>query len=290
VIVVDKAGGMTSHDVVNRLRRIANTRKIGHLGTLDPMATGVLPLLIGRATRLAQFLAGGEKKYEGTIHFGWSTDTYDREGKPTSPEVRPTFTRQELEDGLEAFRGRFLQTPPAFSAKKIGGTPAYQLARRQVQVDLAPVEVEVTTLELIEFAGGIARVRVDCSSGTYVRSIAHDLGRRLGCGAFLDALRRTASGEFTEQQARPLQELTELADAGNLEDALIPAAQLLPQFSSARVDAATVTQIRQGKSFRISPFLSRPASKYVKAINEEGELVAIGEARLPHLYHPFLVL
>jgi len=281
---------MTSHDVVNRLRRLSGSRRIGHLGTLDPMATGVLPLLVGRATRLAQFFSTSEKKYKGEIHFGWSTDTYDREGKPASEPVRPGFSREELESALENFRGRFLQTPPPFSAKKVAGTPAYRLARKQVAVELAPVEVHVMALDLIEFSGDTARIQVHCSTGTYVRSIAHDVGQKLGCGAFLEALRRTASGDFTEEQAHSLQELTELAAAHNLEAALIPAAQLLPQFSSAKVDSATVIQIRQGKSFRVSPFLARPSSKYVKAISEEGDLVAIGEARLPHLYHPFLVL
>ena len=289
-IVVDKPGGMTSHDVVNRLRRLAGTRKIGHLGTLDPMATGVLALLIGRATRLAQFFSAGEKTYEACVRFGWATDTYDREGAPTSEAVEPRFTRQELETALARFRGTFLQTPPPFSAKKIAGTPAYKLARKKLPVKLSPVEVRVLALDLNQFDGATARIRVHCSAGTYLRGIAHDVGRELGCGAFLESLRRTASGEFGEDMARSLDELAKLAEAGQLMDALIPATRLLPQFSSATVDALTAGQIRQGKDFRISPFLQRPASKYVKAISQEGDLVAIVEARLPHLYHPILVL
>ena len=290
VIVVDKPEGLTSHDIVNRLRRLAQTRKVGHLGTLDPMATGVLPLLIGRATRLAQFFSTGEKKYDALIRFGWATDTYDRDGKPISEPVEPRFTRDQLEAALQPFRGTFFQTPPAFSAKKIAGTPAYRLARKQIAVELTPVEVRAFALDLLEFDGATARVRVHCSAGTYLRSIAHEAGRLLGCGAFLGALRRTSSGEFTQQHARTLEQLASLASAGDFDQAIIPAAHLLPHFPNATVDALTVSQIRQGKDFRLSPFVDRAGAKHVKAISQQGDLIAIGEARLPHLYHPILVL
>ncbi len=290
MIVVDKPEGLTSHDVVNRMRRLANTRKVGHLGTLDPMATGVLPLVIGRATRLAQFLTAGEKRYDGRIRFGWSTDTYDREGTRLSEPVEPAFSIADLETALDAYRGTFLQTPPPFSAKKIAGTPAYRLARKQVPVELEAVEVTVHALELLEWNAGVAHVRVHCSPGTYLRSIAHDVGQKLGCGAFLESLRRTASGEFTESQARSLPDLQELAAAGRLNEALIPSAQVLPGFPNANVDALTAGQIRQGKDFRTSPFAGRSGARYVKAIGPGGDLIAIGEARLPHLYHPILVL
>jgi tRNA pseudouridine55 synthase len=290
VIVVDKPEGLTSHDVVNRMRRLANTRKVGHLGTLDPMATGVLPLVLDRATRLAQFFSSGEKTYDARIQFGWSTDTHDREGSPTSEPVAPNFSRTELEEVLARFRGTILQTPPQFSAKKIAGTPAYRLARKHIVVELTPVEVRVLALELGEFDGTTARVCVRCSAGTYLRGIAHDVGRELGCGAFLTALRRTSSGEFIESQARTLESLEELARAGALERALIPASQVLPEIPNAMVDADTVGQIRHGKDFRLSPFVERAGSKFVKAVGPEGDLIAIGEARLPNLYHPVMVL
>jgi tRNA pseudouridine55 synthase len=269
---------------------MAGTRRVGHLGTLDPMATGVLPLLVGRATRLAQFFSTGEKKYDGRIRFGWATDTYDRDGQVTSEPVTPQFTRDELEEALESFRGRFLQTPPPFSAKKIAGTPAYRLARKQVAVELKPVEVQVFALDLLEFGGDSARISVHCSAGTYLRSIAHEVGQGLGCGAFLDALRRTSSGEFTEDQARTLEQLDRLAAAASFDQAIIPASRLLPDFPNATVDAFTVAQIRQGKDFRLSPFVDRAGTKHVKAVSQDGDLIAIGEARLPHLYHPILVL
>lgn len=285
VIVVDKPEGMTSHDVVNRMRRIAGMKKVGHLGTLDPMATGVLPLVLGRATRLAQFFSSGEKTYDACMQFGWSTDTYDREGEPTSEPVDPRFTRAELDAVLDRFRGSFLQTPPPFSAKKIAGTPAYRLARKGSPVNLQPVQVQVFDLELLEFAGATARIRLRCSAGTYLRGIAHDVGRELGCGAFLTALRRTAAGEFTEASAFTLEAL-----ADHLAEALIPAARVLPEFPSASVDTVTAAHIRQGKDFRLSPFIDWSGAKYVKAVSPEGDLIAIGEARLPHVYHPILVL
>jgi tRNA pseudouridine55 synthase len=290
VIVVDKPEGFTSHDVVNRVRRLANTRKVGHLGTLDPMATGVLPLVVGRATRLAQFFSTGEKTYDAQVQFGWATDTYDREGTPISEPVTPCFTRADLDEVLAQFRGTILQTPPPFSAKKIAGTPAYRLARKQIAVDLAPVEVQVFALDLLEFDGAAARICVQCSAGTYLRGIAHDAGRLLGCGAFLTALRRTRSGEFPESQAHSLEELQQLAGSGTLERALIPGASVLPEIPNATVDALTAGQIRQGKDFRLSPFMERAGSKYVKAVSPEGDLIAIGQARLPNLYHPVLVL
>ncbi|HZU28545.1 MAG TPA: tRNA pseudouridine(55) synthase TruB [Bryobacteraceae bacterium] len=290
VIVVDKPGGCTSHDVVNRVRRIAGTRRVGHLGTLDPLATGVLPLVIGRATRLAQFFTSSDKTYDAWIRFGWSTDTYDRDGLAMSDPADPSFSRTELEGALDRFRGAFAMTPPPISAKKIGGTPAYKLARKQQPVELAPVEVTVHELRLTEFALPRVRLTIRCSAGTYVRSVAHELGEHFGCGAFLDELRRTASGDFTDSQARTLEELAQLAADGRLSEALIPGSHLLPQFPAELVDSLTAGQIRQGRDFRVSPFRVRPETRYVKAVSSDGDLVAIGEARLPHIYHPVLVL
>jgi tRNA pseudouridine55 synthase len=289
-MVVDKEEGWTSHDVVSKVRRIANTKKVGHLGTLDPIATGVLPLVIGRATRLAQFYPRSHKVYEALIRFGFSTDTYDRSGAPTSPQTEPVVDREELERLLDRFRGEIRQTPPPVSAKKVGGVRAYALARRQTPVELDPVPVEVYDLTLLEAAGCEARIRAHVSGGTYLRSIAHDLGQAMGCGAHLRDLRRLASGEFTLEQARTIPQLQELAAEGRLVEALIPAAQMLPDFPTVCVEPLTAGQIRQGRDFPVSPFRLRQGSRYIKAVSSEGDLIAIGEAKLPNLYHPVVVL
>lgn len=272
------------------MRRLAGTRKVGHLGTLDPAATGVLPLVIGRATRLAQFYTRNDKVYEGVLHFGYSTDTYDAEGERTSDEVAVSLDPGELERVLEGFRGAFDQVPPAVSAKKIGGRKAYEFARKQQPVELKPVAVEVYSLELLRVDGPEAEVRVHCSAGTYLRSIAHEAGQKMGCGAVLKALRRTASGDFKIDSSRTLEDLAGLAAEDRLREVLIPAALLLPDFPSEMVDSITVSQIRNGRDFRVSPFQVRQGARFVKAVTHQGDLVAIGEARLPHVYHPILVL
>lgn len=290
VIVVDKPRDWTSHDVVNKMRRFAGTRKVGHLGTLDPSATGVLPLVIGRATRLAQFYTRNDKIYEGVIHFGNATDSYDADGAPTSPEVAVSFDRAAIHAALDGSRGEFAQMPPAVSAKKIAGKPAYELARKQQPVDLKAVPVNVYELNILELDGCEAKVRVHCSAGTYLRSIAHDAGQVLGCGAYLKNLRRIRSGDFKIESARTLEQLAILAEEGRIAEALVPSAELLPDFPAEMVDAITAGQIRNGRDFRVSPFQTPPGTRFVKALNLEGDLIAIGEARLPHLYHPVLVL
>ncbi|MBI4890241.1 MAG: tRNA pseudouridine(55) synthase TruB [Acidobacteria bacterium] len=290
VIVVDKPAGWTSHDVVNRIRRLADTKKVGHLGTLDPMATGVLPLLLNRATRLAQFFTANEKTYEGTIRFGFATDTYDAEGEAAGEKTEAAMSREEAERVLARFRGTFEQVPPPVSAKKIQGRPAYELARKNIEVELKPVTVTVHELTVLAVEGCDVKVRVRTSAGTYVRSIAHDAGLALGCGAHLAALRRVMSGAFHIGQARTLEELGALAGEGALEKALIPASELLPEIPCELVDQLTESQIRQGRDFRVSPFRDRGNARLVKAINANGELVAVGVAKLPNVYHPEVVL
>ena len=289
-IIVDKPAGWTSHDVVGKLRRLLNIKKIGHLGTLDPAASGVLPLLVGRATRLARFYTKNDKVYEGVIRFGWSTNTYDRDGEPVGPKTEPVLDRDRLEKIFDAFRGCIRQIPPPVSAKKIAGTPAYKLARQHKPVELEPVEVTVHALEILHCEGATVRVRVHCSAGTYLRAIAHDAGQAYGGGAFLESLVRTRSGDFTLEQARTIAQLEELAREERLIEALIPAADILPELPAHRVDNLTAGQIRQGRDFRGSPFRASEPAALVKAISEEGDLVAIGEARLPNVYHPIVVL
>jgi len=289
VIVVDKPEGWTSHDAVNKLRRLAKTRRVGHLGTLDPIATGVLPLVIGRATRLARFYLSSGKEYEATVRFGFSTNTYDREGTATSPVTEPIILREQIEALLPKFEGTIPQTPPPVSAKKVGGAPAYKLVRKDIAFELKPVEVTIHSIELLACEESTVKIRVACSAGTYMRSLAHDWGQLLGCGAHLAELRRLSSSGFTLSQAMELRQLEELAQDGRLKRALIPAACLLPHFPSETVDAVTAAQIRHGRDFRVSPFGVRKESRFVKAISPDGKLLAIGEAILPHVYHPVLV-
>ncbi len=288
--MVDKPSGWTSHDVVNKLRRIAGTRRVGHLGTLDPMATGVLPLVVERATRLSQFYAKSDKVYDATIRFGHATDTYDAEGKPAAEDQPYSVDRDTLDRMLVPFRGPILQTPPPVSAKKVGGRPAYELARKNIEVELKAVEVHIYSAEILECGGNSARMKVHCSAGTYLRSIAHELGKAAGCGAFLSKLVRLESGEFTLEQARTLEELAALAEQDRLEEAMIPAAQMLPKFPVEVIDQVTAAQVRHGRDFRVSPFRVEKGAPFVKAVTDDGTLVAIGELTLPNVYHPMMVL
>lgn len=213
VLVIDKPAGMTSHDVVSRVRHILAQRSVGHLGTLDPMATGVLPLVIGNLTRLAQFYTVSEKSYEGSIRFGFATDTYDTEGDATTALQQVTLRRDEVQALAARFRGVIEQMPPPFSAKKIHGVRAYKLARKHKEVVLKPVRVEIKEFEIMAVEGERAYFRARVTSGTYMRSVAHEMGQALSCGAHLESLRRTAVAEFTLEDAHTLEQLA--AAAGN---------------------------------------------------------------------------
>ncbi|MBV9301348.1 MAG: tRNA pseudouridine(55) synthase TruB [Acidobacteriaceae bacterium] len=290
LVLIDKPSGCTSHDVVNRWRKLASTKRVGHLGTLDPMATGLLALLTGPATRLAQYFGNHEKTYVAEITLGMVSDTYDLDGIITQACGPVLCDLPHIERALDAFRGRIQQTPPPVSAKKISGVPAYKLARKHVAVELEPVEVEIYRLQIQSFALPRIEVLVSCSAGTYVRALAHDLGQKVGCGAVLSKLRRIQSGEFTIEQARTLEQFTEIAAAGRLCDAIIPAARLLSHIPEEHFGSSIEAQIRQGRDFRTSPFVVPPGASLVKALSQSGELIAIGELRIPNVYHPVTVL
>ena len=234
-LIIDKPAGPTSHDIVAAVRRIVGG-KVGHTGTLDPLATGVLPLLVGRATRLAQFLTDAHKVYEAGIRFGWSTDTGDAEGRALGPQVDVLPSADSLAAALERFRGSFDQRPPAYSAKHVGGRRSYDLARADRALELAPVTVTVHTLDLIRLEAGVATVRVACSTGFYVRSLAHDLGDVLGCGAHLVSLRRLVSGRFTIDQAIGLDRA--LTDRDGALAAVVPMADILPELPAVQISRA----------------------------------------------------
>jgi tRNA pseudouridine55 synthase len=263
---------------------------VGHLGTLDPLATGVLPLMIGQATRLARFWGESEKAYDAIIRFGFATNTYDRDGERMSPAGKPDLTPEKIEACLAGMRGEIQQTPPSVSAKKIRGVPAYKLTRRNETVELAPCRVFIHELELKGVEADRARIFVRCSAGAYVRTIAHELGLALGCGAHIDQLERTASGPFRTEQAHTPGELQTLKDEGRLDEALEPLSDLLPEFPSVFVDDVTTRQIRQGRDFNVSPFRVNAGTEYVKALGPDRTLVAIGQIVLPHFYHPVVVL
>ncbi len=290
VIVVNKPEGWTSHDVVGKMRGIAGTRRVGHLGTLDPIATGVLPLMIGQATRLARFWEGSEKGYEAVVRFGFATSTYDRAGEPCGPVTNPNITIDHIEACLAPMRGEIEQTPPPVSAKKVNGVPAYKLARQNIPVDLAPSRVSIYELTLLDAGDARARLRVRCSAGTYIRSIAHELGISLGCGAHVETLVRTHSGPFRLEHAFTLERLQAMKDEGRLGEALVAMSDLLPEFPGVFVDDVTANNIRHGRDFNVSPFRVSMGSPHVKAIGPDGRLVAIGRITMPHAYHPVVVM
>jgi len=286
VLIIDKPTGLTSHDVVNRVRRILNQRAVGHLGTLDPMATGVLPLVTGSFTRLAQFYVASEKTYEGTIRFGFATDTYDAEGEPTSPVQDISLAKQQVEDMAARFRGAIEQTPPPFSAKKIHGVPAYKLARKQKPVALQPVTVEVKEFDILSVEGDRACFRARVASGTYMRSVAHDMGKALGCGAHLESLRRTAVAEFAIADARTLDECADSAGKSP-EEFFVHPRKLLPEMPSVTADEATVARIRAGRPVNL-PEHSR--ARQVKVFSGQRDLIAIATRVAGTLFHAKIVL
>ncbi len=287
VLVLDKPTDITSHDVVLQARRILAMKRVGHLGTLDPIATGVLPLVVGRATRLAKFYRDRDKLYEGWMRLGFATDTYDRTGAPTTSEVTPEVSTEELEVVFGEFTGEYEQPPPPVSAKKVGGVKAYELARRRQQVELAPVQVQIKELTLLAWEPPLLRFRVLCSGGAYVRSLVHDIGRRLRCGAHVTELRRLASGEFTEKEARTLEQLRQLRAEQRAAEALLPSESLLPEFPAYKLPPAVVAAVLHGRDFRTSPPLTWPR---IKVLAPDGRLLAIAERGTAGFYHPSIVL
>lgn len=287
VLIIDKPAGLTSHDVVHRVRRIVGQRSVGHLGTLDPMATGVLPVVLGNMTRLAQFYLKSAKSYEGVIRFGFSTDTYDAEGEPATEPRELTHSLDALREMAARFHGLIEQMPPPFSAKKIQGVPAYKLARKKQDVALAPVQVEIQEFELLNLDHSQASFRARVASGTYIRSIAHDLGQFAGCGAHLQSLRRTSVAEFTLEDAHTLEDLEPAVKGGELESILVHPRKLLPSMPAVTATDENLSRIRHGQAVNL-PELSQ--SREVKVFYGQRELVAIATRVAGTLFHPKIVL
>jgi tRNA pseudouridine55 synthase len=287
VLIIDKPSGLTSHDVVSRVRRILQQRSVGHLGTLDPLATGVLPLVLGNMTRLAQFYVASEKTYQGVVRFGFATDTYDSDGEPISSPQPVALTLEQARELAHKFLGSIEQMPPLFSAKKIQGVPAYKLARKKKEVPLKPVQVEIKEFEILTFEADRAHFRARVASGTYMRSVAHDMGKLAGCGAHLESLRRTSVAEFTIDCAHILEDLERAARSGEIDNVLVHPRQLLPSFPSVTATDEIVSRIRHGRPVNL-PELSR--ARDVKVFYGQRDLIAISTRVAGTLFHPRIVL
>lgn len=286
VLVVDKPAGLTSHDVVNRVRRILGQRSVGHLGTLDPLATGVLPLVVGNLTRLAQFYTSSEKIYEGVIRFGFATDTYDAEGETTSPVQSVDLSLAQVREMAARFRGVIQQMPPPFSAKKIHGVPAHKLARRKKEVSLEPVTVEIKEFEITSCDGDRAAFRARVGSGTYMRSVAHDMGKELGYGGHLAALRRTGVAEFGIAEAHTLDQIAEAHEDGRITELFVHPRRLLPGMPSVTATDDVAALVRSGRAVNLPDF-SRV--KQVKVFYGQSELITIATRVAGTLFHPGIV-
>lgn len=274
VLVVDKPIGLTSHDVVQIIRRGTGIRRAGHTGTLDPRASGVLVVLVGPAVRLSEYVSASDKRYQATIRLGSSTDTFDADGVVTKSTVSvDSITEDRFTEVLEQFIGEIEQVPPPYSAVKVKGKKAYEIAREGEEVDLSPRKINVYSLEVLEWAPPEVVIDVYCSSGTYVRSLANDLGNALGCGAHLVGLRRTKSGRFTLRDAVPLRRLQEGFDAGDWYRHLIPAAEALADWPMVELSADGVELVRHGH--RVPG--EADSIGWARGVSEQGDLVALLE-------------
>jgi tRNA pseudouridine55 synthase len=306
-LVVNKPQGKTSHDIVDAVRHLAGFRQIGHLGTLDPLATGVLVLLLGKATRLVRFYTGRRKRYTAGFRFGFATNTYDSEGVAQGADAAPTLDREQILKLAAESVGPFEQMPPIFSAKKVQGRPAYELARKNQVVELKPAAIEIFEYRLTEIEGAIARFTIECSSGTYVRSLAHDMGQKIGCGAHLAEITRTAVGEFSLEQAITIEELAEAAREEKFQSRMIPLEGLLSNLPRTNVLPVLEKRVRHGGKFNIlvsqlqaghaelppgattelEPESGQPPR--LRVFSQENKLIAIAEAVVPRTYQPIVV-
>jgi len=287
LLVLDKPSGMTSHDVVAIVRRATAERSIGHLGTLDPMATGVLPLLLGRYTRLAQFFGQSDKSYEGRIRFGFATDTFDAEGEPTTPVQPLQLPLDELKQIATRFHGEMDQVPPVYSAKKINGVPAHKLARSGADVPVKPARITIHDFQLLALNDDQATFTMKVSAGGYVRSVANELGQFAGCGAHLSALRRTQVGPFTLQHAIMIDELKTLPTPGAIEARLQHPRTLLPEMPNVTVDEQTAGRIRNGMQVNLPEFSQ---ASLIKVFTAPTELLAVTRRVAGTLMQPIVVM
>lgn len=287
LLIVNKPAGITSHDVVARVRKWTGESSVGHLGTLDPMATGVLPLLLGRFTRLAQFFQQDRKSYTGTIRFGFATDTYDADGEPCGAAQPPELSLEKVREMAAGFLGEIDQMPPPFSAKKLNGVPAYKLAREGKTVPLRSARIVVHRFEISSYTEPDAVFAVEVSSGGYIRSLAHEMGRQAGCGAHLASLCRVRAGDFTMQQTIDMEQIAAWAEAGTLGEHLPHPRLLLPEMPCVTVDEGIATRLRNGMACSLPEYSSAPL---IKIFTSQQELFAIGRRLAGALIQPSVVL
>jgi tRNA pseudouridine55 synthase len=303
LILVDKPQNFTSHDIVLKIRNILNIKKVGHYGTLDPLATGLLLLALGKATRFFPFYSTTDKVYEGLIRLGFSTDTYDSAGKPTSSEEKNYPQKDNLLKSMKKFEGEILQLPPPYSAKKYKGKPLYALVREKKEFELRPSKVFIHFFQLIKYNPPLLEFKAKCSSGTYIRSLAHDLGEGLGCRAHLSELIRTDVGNFNIKESRSIGEIKGLADAGKIDEFLIPFESLLPEFPKIILKERGSALVKNGNL--VSPeniqkiILDESSSADISPKGEgvfrmfslEGKFLALAK-KMPekNCFHPFLVV
>ncbi len=286
LLVLDKPSGLTSHDVVAIVRRVTGEKSIGHLGTLDPMATGVLPLLLGKYTRLAQFFGQAEKHYEGHIRFGFATDTFDAEGTAVASALPLERSLSELRELAGRFKGEIDQVPPVYSAKKINGVPAHKLARAGAEVPVKAARITIHRFELTSLEGDVAAFEMAVSAGGYVRSVAHELGQLAGCGAHLSSLRRTRAGDFTLAQAITVEQLKQ-ASVEEIQGLLPHPRTLLPEMPCVTVDDQVAGRLRNGMQVNLPDFSSAPL---VKVFVSPTELIAIVRRVAGTLMQPSVVM
>ncbi len=284
-LIINKPAGITSHDVVDAARRLAGTRRIGHAGTLDPLATGVLVLALGAATRLVQFIDGSDKTYRATLRLGETTTTYDADGDLV--ERRPvTASQAEVEAALAGFRGAIAQIPPMYSAVKVKGQKLYKLARQGKEIERAPRPVTIHRLDALDWALPDVTVEVVCSAGTYIRSLAHDLGQALGCGAHLTALTRTAAGEFRLEDSHTLEALGALAQAGRLEEVLLPPETALTALPVIVITPEQEQAVRFGQTITLD---DAPDAEMAQARDAVGRFIAVMRPVEPGVWRPKIV-
>jgi len=287
LLILDKPSGLTSHDVVSLVRRASGERSVGHLGTLDPMATGVLPLLLGKWTRLAQFFGSADKSYTGTIRFGFATDTFDAEGTPTDEEQPLRLALDELRTLSEKFRGTIDQVPPVFSAKKIGGVPAHKLARQGKEVAVKPARITIHDFTLTSLEGNVASFIMSVSAGGYVRSVAHELGQLAGCGAHLASLRRTQAGPFTLADAITREQLIAAANNGAVASLLLHPRTVLKEMPAVTADESSRVKLRNGMAVNLPDFSDEPL---IRIFSNSHDLFGIGRRIAKTLIQPHVNL